>query len=485
MLDVTTNNTAYKGGEGQSVFPIPFPFLETAHIRAHIRDSAGNARALAGGIEYSVNRVSDANGELILLGADLSADETLTITRLVPLTQEILFHNQGPNSPKAVEEAVDKLTMIAQQLQGGLDADHTHGDLKPSEPSAPALHAAAHAAGGSDPIRPADIGVLPAPPPNGKAYLAASGGWIEYVAPAPGGPGDDGAGPGGGTTDHARLVNRDAADQHPQSAILNLPRDLADIRTNLSALEATKADVSRIPTIDLSGITGRVAGLESRIGALGAMASAADAPANGKPHMRQGGAWVEYAEPEPADVPPGGGFGGGGIIGEIRFLPFRASELPDGWYFCDGSRYPLSSPQGIALSGLPATMKTDWGIITAGSSVSVPNLLSEGKGYFVRAVDSASRCPGSKQTDAIRNITGSFSLAPAAGVVWVNTPSGKSVFTGALKAGPGAKTASFSPANLGYNSAGDLFFDASACVPTGDENRPMNIGMTPAIHLGV
>lgn len=39
-----------------------------------------------------------------------------------------------------------------------------------------------------------------------------------------------------GTMDHSRLANRSAPDQHPQSAIVNLERDLADMRADVDRL---------------------------------------------------------------------------------------------------------------------------------------------------------------------------------------------------------------------------------------------------------
>lgn len=708
MLDTTTNNARYRGGEGQSVFPIPFPFQETAHVRAHIRDADGGGRALAAGIDYSVNRISDANGELILLGSDLPAGSVLTITRLVPLTQEILFHNQGPNSPRAMEEATDKLTMIAQQLQNGIDhclfvpeggsaeeltqtiADsarriteirgdihgletringkaplaHSHaissvsgleaelaakadlramteslaakagktqlqakadlahlhamGDvtglgtalaakLDANDPrleglfAVPSSHAASHARGGGDPLAPADIGALSAPPADGKPYLAAAGGWIEYIAPGAGGEGG-----GGGTFDHSQLANRNAADQHPQSAIQNLVHDLDEMRDDiygltladreLETLLQAKADAGQLPgpatgvrdglltaadkrkldaisddlavlpegglsgdvlvnsgsdrcawkspaslagslplmtesqkgvarlspdgglELDgdgtlrivpdslisktnvesrLAGLDGRVEALDSRtadlpekvasldgglgtlggrLDALGAMASAADAPKNGKPHARRDGTWVEYA---------GSSNGGGSIQGEIRLLPFRKAELPAGWYFCNGDKYALSTAQGDALNSLPATMKSDWGITASGGSINLPNLFSGSDGYFFRAVNNSARLPGSKQTDAIRNITGSFGIMANGGPVWISSNTGTSILSGAFKAGDASKAISYQVTSHGYNTTADLLFDASACVATASENRPLNIGMTPAIYLGV
>ncbi len=576
MLDKTASRATYRGGEGQTVFPIPFPFLENNHLSALRRGADGSARALLPGADYAVNRVSDGNGELILLGDPLPEGSTLEIGRRVPLTQEILFHNQGPNSPRAMEEALDKLTMIAQELRddldGGGDGDggassdelealrqelrslganldsrlagkaalthnhepasvsglqsalaakadlpHKHQEadvngLAASLESARSLansHASRHAKGGGDPITPASLGVLPAPPSDGKRYLAASGGWVEYVAPA-GPPG----GGEGGTLDHAQLLNRDAADQHPQSAIQHLPGDLAAMREQLSSLDQAvqsaaaglsgKADKTALPgpataqsaglmsaadkqKLDLApadvgslvgAVDARVDTLSGRVdgltGQLGPLAAAADAPANGKPHVRQNGAWQELAA-------SGGGSGGGAIAGEIRLLPFRAGELPAGWYFCNGDRYGLATSQGSALAALPATMRSDWGIAATGPEISLPNLFSGAAGHFLRPVDNSSRLPGSRQDDAIRNVTGTFGVTNSVGLMQVNN----STATGAFKIGPGAKNYGTTSLNIGSNLTCDLRFDASGAVATAEENRPLNIGMTPAIYLGV
>lgn len=333
MLDKTSSRAVYQGGYNQSVFPIPFPFLENSHIAAAVYDADGS-RVLAAGIDYTVNRISDANGELVLLGPELRAGSTLTISRRVPLTQEIMFHNQGPNSPKATEEAVDKLTMIAQELRDAVDErlpipdgstaedvydaiaasaeqvqqfraevadlssalagkaalNHNHeisaisglqdrlaakadtssvatalerkadktelmdkaslrhrhnvsdvdglvdslaGKVDTDDPrlSAPGAHAASHGKTGTDPILPESIGAMSPPPADGKPYLAAAGGWIEYIAPSEGGGG------GPGTLDHSQLLNRNAADQHPQSAIIHLPQDLAAIRDSVTRVD--------------------------------------------------------------------------------------------------------------------------------------------------------------------------------------------------------------------------------------------------------
>ncbi|MCD8138439.1 MAG: hypothetical protein LUE17_01435 [Planctomycetaceae bacterium] len=796
MIDKTACVASYSGGENRSVFPIPFQFQEPGHIHARIRDGAGRDTVLTAGSDYSVVRLTDASGELTLLGRVLPAGSSLTISRRLPLTQEILFHNQGPNSPQAMEEAVDKLTMISQQLQADMeetaaetlasaaeiallrtetaavhqaldatapklhlhqsadvtdfsarlaakaelghghalgdvaglvgqlsakaaqnhrhpvadvdslasllsakaDAAHSHhigtiagledglsakanrfhthawedvdgldaslagkaavghrhaaaeveglaslldAKLDADDPrlnnAAAGPHASSHARDGGDPLTPEAIGALPAPPVNGKTYLATGGGWVEYL---PTGGGDD-PGEGVGTMDHAQLLNRDAADQHPQAAIQNLTRDLGAIQASLDALAgvdadlssavAAKADRSKLPGpataasdgllasedkakldalpariaafpaggddgdalvrggsglawrgsaerantlplmapyqkgvarlseglgLELDGggalrirddnlvskanLEGRFASLdgklvlaenrldgldtsvggcdtrlgnhETRLGAaetklaghdtrlgghdsrlggldtavaalngvtsgLGALSRAADAPRDGKPYLRQDGGWQEY-------VAPSGGGGASAIIGEIRFLPFRKTELPAGWYFCNGDRFSLAAAQGAVLNGLSAAMKADWGIVASGGTINLPSLIANG-GYFLRAANNADRLPGSAQGDAIRNIVGSFAFTDTIGIVSQGASIGTGILSGAFGTGEAAKSYGLYRASLSGGKGSDLEFDASRCVPVADEVRPHNIGMTPAIYLGV
>jgi len=173
-------------------------------------------------------------------------------------------------------------------------------------------------------------------------------------------------------------------------------------------------------------------------------------------------------------------------LGKIDLLPYRNTELPLGWYFCNNDRYANTTPQGLALISLSSTFKSDWGISGNSSSINVPNMFYGSRGYFLRSANSSSRRLGTAgiEHDAIRNITGEYApqdIPHSIGLV-SSTPSLPSVLKGAFGAGP-FKGTGFGTVHS--RSSRSLKFDASLTVPTSSDNRPLNVGMTPAIFLGV
>lgn len=168
-------------------------------------------------------------------------------------------------------------------------------------------------------------------------------------------------------------------------------------------------------------------------------------------------------------------------IGDFRLMPFRANELPFGWYFRNGDNYLLSSPQGKALNGLSNNYKHDHQItiknINGQQYINVPSAFAhDGRGYFERAIDGTTRQVGTIEGDAIRNIYGAF--YPIS-----ETFGAEGDATGVFQ-----KAECFSnhtPASTDRGQADGVVFDASRIVPTANENRPINIGLTPAIYLGV
>lgn len=169
-------------------------------------------------------------------------------------------------------------------------------------------------------------------------------------------------------------------------------------------------------------------------------------------------------------------------LGDFRLMPFRANELPPGWYFRNGDNYLLNSPQGQVLNQLSDNYKRDHQItikdINGQKYINVPSAFAQdGRGYFERAIDGTTRQVGSVEADAIREIWGHFDT----GVVDYHVNYAKGVFVGSNAINP--KGGAFQPAK-NWDAWGYDFY-ASRVVPTANENRPLNIGMTPAIFLGV
>lgn len=164
------------------------------------------------------------------------------------------------------------------------------------------------------------------------------------------------------------------------------------------------------------------------------------------------------------------------VVGEFGLMPFRATDLPQGWYVRNGDKFLLSSPQGQALNNLPENYKTDWGITVTNEGgsdyINVPTAFhTDGRAYFDRAVDGLSRQVGSIEEDAIRNITGKFSLNGA------HAAAMSGAFTGT-----GQATVNGTGSKYDFQT---VTFNASGSVPTASENRVLNRGLTPVIFLGV
>ena len=170
--------------------------------------------------------------------------------------------------------------------------------------------------------------------------------------------------------------------------------------------------------------------------------------------------------------------------GDIAFKAQRYNELPSCWYFMNGTRYAVGTPQEKVLRNLSVKFKEDGGITTTDEGTNVPNWYhSDGRGPTMRAVNVAARQVGSIEEDAIQKITGSMSIESNAGTIRGGTGgSTDSSVSGAFTKGSarnGGKTNTQS--GMGF----DLVLDSSLSARSADETRMLNRGMTPAIFLGV
>jgi len=110
-------------------FVVPFRFLHADHLRV-VESRAGIDTLLSGSGDYSVTGENQASGGQVALNTVPAAGGQIKITRVVPITQETHYPKNDPFPERAHEQALDKLTMIAQQINTEVMrvsdiADHT------------------------------------------------------------------------------------------------------------------------------------------------------------------------------------------------------------------------------------------------------------------------------------------------------------------------------------------------------------------------
>ena len=175
------------------------------------------------------------------------------------------------------------------------------------------------------------------------------------------------------------------------------------------------------------------------------------------------------------------------LVGDQRLMPFRREELPFGWYFRNGDNYLLDSPQGQAINRLSNKYKADHRIvikvINGQRYINVPTAFApDGRGYFERPVNGTTQQVGFVEGDTIRNIRGSLPNGSSKAIIGHEN----------IARGDRDGAISVYQCDDDWLQAGDrrmkwAFFDidASRVVPTSHENRPIYMGFTPAIYLGV
>jgi len=106
--------------DGVSVsFAVPFRFLHASHLR--VTESRGGVETvLTYQNQYSVTGTGSQQGGTVATTTPLVAGATLIIERIVPMTQETQYPRNDPFPASAHEQALDKLTMVDQQLAEGL-----------------------------------------------------------------------------------------------------------------------------------------------------------------------------------------------------------------------------------------------------------------------------------------------------------------------------------------------------------------------------
>ena len=119
-LSIQTSRVSYNGDGAQTVFDVTFPFVENAHIEAVLREAGGEETAWVENTDYTLTGGNGTTGVLTATEPPI-AGATLLIRRIVPLTQEVDYPENGRFPAASHELALDLARMVDQQQQEVLD----------------------------------------------------------------------------------------------------------------------------------------------------------------------------------------------------------------------------------------------------------------------------------------------------------------------------------------------------------------------------
>ena len=111
------NRVDYTGTGSAGPFTVPFPFYDASHLTVLQTDALFNQTTLTGWTATGAGGPSGA----VTLAAACPVGSTLTIMRVVPLTQITSIKNQEAFYPEVHEQEMDLLAMADQQLDEAMD----------------------------------------------------------------------------------------------------------------------------------------------------------------------------------------------------------------------------------------------------------------------------------------------------------------------------------------------------------------------------
>lgn len=121
-ISTTTSRQIYNGNGVTTVFAFPYRFLRNEDLEVYrINDSTGVVTTLALSTDYTVSGADNDAGGNVTTTVAPATGERLVIVRVVDLTQEVDYITGDPFPAETHERALDRLTMISQQLQEELD----------------------------------------------------------------------------------------------------------------------------------------------------------------------------------------------------------------------------------------------------------------------------------------------------------------------------------------------------------------------------
>jgi hypothetical protein len=117
----TTARVSYSGNGSTTAFSVTFYFLDDADLKVVVRASDGTETIKVLDTDYTVTGEGNPSGGTVTFGTAPASGTTIVIVRNVALTQNTDYQANDPFPAETHEEALDRLTMIAQQQQTAID----------------------------------------------------------------------------------------------------------------------------------------------------------------------------------------------------------------------------------------------------------------------------------------------------------------------------------------------------------------------------
>ena len=113
-ISTSYSPSSYNGNGVTLIFSTVFPFISRSDVVIYLTDTSGADHLLVLDSDYTITGGSGSAGTVTMSVAPATG-ETLTITRVTGQTQEVDYVENDPFPANSHEEALDKLTLIAQE----------------------------------------------------------------------------------------------------------------------------------------------------------------------------------------------------------------------------------------------------------------------------------------------------------------------------------------------------------------------------------
>lgn len=127
MISTTTSSLSYTGNASTvTSYSITFPLVDASHLVAiETVTATGVETTLTSGL-YTFTPTTDGNGRItggsVTTDPAIAATSTIEFKRVTPKTQTLDLTSGGSFGAETLESALDKIVMIAQEVERDLEA---------------------------------------------------------------------------------------------------------------------------------------------------------------------------------------------------------------------------------------------------------------------------------------------------------------------------------------------------------------------------